>query len=316
MLKQLKDPDHEFKLFMEAMPKNYNEFIEFYNIIDRKKLEKTLFYKNYIEKSDIYVRNLINFFHKTSMRNKEIYSKYDIIKAYCMVGSRDFGVTLLNENKKYIVLAAYADLFNYRPDPNTFWTDVLSDESKNFNIVATRDIKIGEEIFVQYGPKNNFILLSTYGFTIEKNPHRKEARIYIKIDDFFFHMDIVENDSTTIIGFIQYINKIKIRGIESSMDKKIAIKRDLKIFELILQELSRYDNSVMINNIRNNLNESKNNINILRILIDEEKLIKINIIYLNMIIEILNGGKEKFENYIDTEVVRENLSYFNELFMV
>ena len=90
-------------------------------------------------------------------------------------------------------------------------------------------------------------------------------------------------------------------------------KYEINLFEFILKKLRSYKNTEIIEKIRKNINESKNNLNILRTLIAEDKLIEANTNFINEFISILKGEKEDM-NTSDSIVVKQNHKYFTHLF--
>lgn len=53
------------------------------------------------------------------------------------------------EWEEQVVGLGFASLYNHSETPNAYW--VSNHEKRTFNFIASRDIEVGEEIFVWYG---------------------------------------------------------------------------------------------------------------------------------------------------------------------
>jgi SET domain-containing protein len=56
------------------------------------------------------------------------------------------------EWEEQVVALGYASLYNHSNDPNAYWYSVY--DERIFQFVASKDIEVGEEIFVYYGDVN------------------------------------------------------------------------------------------------------------------------------------------------------------------
>lgn len=107
-------------------------------------------------------RNHPNLLPKFRHFNKGLYTH-----AYNLVTSRsfrlDFGV-----HKDTLCLVPFADLMNHRMETTVGWL-FLSKTSMGF--YSGSDLAQGDQLFNNYGPIGNEILLMDYGFTVWDNPY-------------------------------------------------------------------------------------------------------------------------------------------------
>ncbi len=103
-------------------------------------------------------------------KGKEFYPDYDdYLKCYTLArlfaGSRNFSY---KKNGRTIrALVPYVDLLNHSNDHNTRW--FFNENTKTFQVVATRDIPKGSEVLDSYGKVTNHKMLLHYGFTLPSN---------------------------------------------------------------------------------------------------------------------------------------------------
>jgi histone-lysine N-methyltransferase SETD3 len=67
-------------------------------------------------------------------------------------------------------LVPISDLGNHAASPSLDWSHRLNGNPPTWSVLASRDIKKGEELTESYGDKNNEVLLWTYGFAMAGNP--------------------------------------------------------------------------------------------------------------------------------------------------
>ena len=67
-------------------------------------------------------------------------------------------------------MVPFWDMFNHAP-PCDAHVRLNHDEKKGLQMITTRKVKKGEEVFNTYGPLRNAELLRRYGFVIPRNPH-------------------------------------------------------------------------------------------------------------------------------------------------
>jgi hypothetical protein len=176
LTKLLFDKDEFWNNYIKTMPLDLSEFPFFWNDIQLNYLKQTSVYSNdYINfdnHSDTIYQDfeVINQFNKknTIIQNiddSEFYNTY--IKFRILVGSRIFGYTKYGNQISGMV--PYIDLINHSIEPNTTW--YFDDNLDSFVLVSIRDINKNEELYDNYGAKNNIELLLYYGFTLDYNPN-------------------------------------------------------------------------------------------------------------------------------------------------
>jgi len=120
------------------------------------------------------------------------YFKYRVL-----VGSRIFGY--VKHGVQTSGMVPYIDMINHSIEPNTTW--YFDDEIESFVLVSTCVIPKNQEIFDDYGIKNNVDFLLFYGFTIQSsiNPN-PILRLNLGgiLYDFSLHTNINDFDSKEI----------------------------------------------------------------------------------------------------------------------
>jgi hypothetical protein len=306
LLNQIRNPIEKFESYIETIPKSFEEYYEFFPKKDSRKLKNTLHFKN---NHELLMKD-IKLLNESKLKNK--FSRKEIMTAEIALRSRNFGVKV--GKKEYNVLAPFTDMFNFDPNVNTEWLDKLKDVNDSFILKSIKPIKRGNEINLNYGEKDNSSLFYAYGFTLKDNPFMSS------IDDFvlkykkieFKDITLNEKDSSLLV---KIINKLKNFDSKKGLNfsNQNMRKYEINLFEFILKELRSYKNTEIIEKIKKNINESKNNLNILRTLIAEDKLIEANTNFINEFISILKGKKEDM-NTSDSIVVKQNHKYFTHLF--
>lgn len=301
---QMKNPEHEFKSYIDSIPKSFREYPLFFTGRDREIVKNS-----FLENNMIYKENQVKYLFESLKKSqlKDQLTLDDIKSAFIAVNSRNFIVKLKYEDGDYNVLAPYVDLFNFNPEIKTFWSQNLEDDADDFYITSTQKIKKGEQVFVYYGSKDNNHYLNEYGFTFDGNNFPKVNyffKIQFKGQDFW--ITLYENITNNLINFaIENRDKNHNNSNVSNDDK---INNDIQTYELILENLKKYSNKNRLNDIFQNLNETPNMLNIYRALKDEDILIDKNIDYLSEIIRILKDGK------ISYNIINQNMKYFKQIF--
>lgn len=309
MLKQMKEPDSEFKNYMDSIPKTFEEFPFFYKGKDRKLIKKS-FLENDVKNRQKYLKSLIALINRSKLKGQ--YTTKEIKNAYNIVQSRNFGVYFRGSFKSYTTMIPIIDLFNYSPKKNTIWSGFVENENDFFTLNATKTIKKGEEIFVNYGNNDNIHILYAYGFTLKNNPFPvKRVYFQFKFNGKKESISLDENESSNFIFFTNL--KRNWSGL-SKENAKLIRKKDTKLFEEILKNLKTYSNKKRLHDLKNNINETSNTLNIYRALKAEDVLIDKNIKHLKDIIKILKKGKKAYEENINSKVVKQNQHYFQVLF--
>lgn len=91
----------------------------------------------------------------------------DVSWAVAAVTSRAYGATPSEEVALQSMMIPMVDMANHVHPPHT--VKGLSDDGKEFIIVAREPIKRGEQLFLSYGPLPNLTLLLQFGFVLRRN---------------------------------------------------------------------------------------------------------------------------------------------------
>lgn len=307
---QLKNPSLQFKLYIDTIPKSFKEYIYFWPKADLDKIKNTFLIS--LVNSRLKEFRVLQKIIKKSKIGKLNFTLNDIKHAYIAVSSRNFGVYV--NNKFYYTCAPFTDLFNFDPKLNTTWTMRLKHLNDYFLIKSTKNIKKGEQIFVNYGRDDNVKLLTGYGFTLKNNPFpAKSNNFYIRYKGRFIWNSIHENKSNKLVNTIQRMKNFDIKKYKNIKNKALLRKSDIELFNIVLRALKSYSNKNLILKVKKNLKETPNTLNILRVLVTEDKLIKANVSYLNEFIRILKGGRLVMNALSRSRVVTQNIKYFNSL---
>ncbi len=310
---QLRNPSPEFKLYIETIPKSYKEFPTFYKDTDLAIVKNSLL-ENFINYELGEIKQTMDLIKKTNIADN--FKLSEVKHADIAVLSRNFLVKIKKKKNLLNVLAPYTDLFNYNPSPNTSWTDILNSEDDFFTLIADKDIKKGDEIYVDYGNDDDSKLLSYYGFTLKNNKNDLEnGNFEYEYNGEKFFGTLKEKDDSIIDIIFHYrrLNNIKISNDQN--EKKKLLENDIKLTKSILKSLISYINKERLEKLKSNLKSTENSLNIYRALVAEDKLITKNISYVKQILEILEGGKNMLEQKKDSDIVKSNKNYFNELLL-
>jgi hypothetical protein len=328
-----------FQDYFKTLPTDFSSFPINYNSEERYFLKNSLFLKRLIK----FEKEVEQVFKSITDSGVEI-NLEDFLQIYLLIQSRSFGLD--TPEKTIDALVPFADMFNTSLNPKPcFW---YFDDDNNFNAQAVKNILRGEEINITYNEGHNTDFLLYYGFTIQDNPYGHIYDFEINLEKNLVNKEEIENfDSNSneifkieldIKPSLKYFNLNKFRNKinisqyflnnleislndnfnkdESNVRNIYALhSEDLKIFKIIKNEIFNnlknyscpYEN--INNNNENNYEENFNLINIKRVLIEEKRVLEINLEYIRKIIEAIE--KENFENldisnYYDIE-------YFNKL---
>lgn len=304
----MRTPSENFNNYIETIPKSFSEYFIFWPKIDLDKI-KNSFFMNLVNHRNENINKLKQLIEKSNLNTKN-FTLNEIKSAYTAVSSRNFGLYI---NKQlYYTCAPYTDLFNFAPDLNTTWTMNIKSETDFFTLYATKDIKKGDQIFVNYGNDDNSKLLAGYGFTLENNSFtRSTDYFYIKYQNKYISNTINEKDSSKIPLIIKKLSKYDQSDFKRN---KLAKRNDaIRLLNVILVALKSYSNKNTLTSVKNNPTETPNTENIIRVLESEEKLIEANIGFINEFIDILKGGKNGIRNKANRIVVKQNKKFFNNL---
>jgi len=313
ILYHLRIPSPLYKLYLETIPKSFEEYPLFWPKEDLENINNTIFINTII--NDLkYLKSIKKMIDKSEIGNLN-FTLHELKHAYSAVRSRFFSLFIKKE--EIYSLAPFTDLFNYDPNFNIVWKRFLTDENDYFVLKANKPIKKDAQIFLDYGGRDNLHLLSSYGFTLKNNPFP------IIIENFDINykgqtVNIILNEqiSNNLILAIEKFKKIDEKNIdiEIKSKKKTEIEFNVKIFKFILNELENFNNKDLIKNLEEDMPKTPNSENIYRILITEEKVIDANKKYLEELIKILEGGKENMTEFIGSQVMKQNKIFFQKLF--
>ena len=318
ILVQLHQPDPTIKYYFETIPKNFHEYPQYFMEAELPKLNNSFMANKY----NFEISNINKIFalaqkaNLNKMQNKD-FTQENVKHAYIALYSRNFELILESEKKEYRALAPYTDMFNDNPiDIHTNWTSKITDENGFFNLKANKDIAKGKEIFVFYGYYDNERLLFEFGFTLENNPFPADNEFFLymhKGKEYYgtLRMGVTTNLVDIVKG---YRNKNNIK-YNIKKDKENIKKTDLKVFRIVLESLKNYSDKGRLEEYKNNMNHNPNYLNIYRALLTEDMLIDNNVKYLEEIIEVLDGGREKLKEKVKSKVVDQNKEYFENLLL-
>jgi len=310
ILYQLKKPSADFKLYLDTIPKSFEEYPIFWPKEDIEMINDTIFINN-VNKDYELIEKIKNMIARSEISYLNFTSD-EIKHAYLSVGSREFGLFVNDE--EILTLAPYTDLFNYDPNYNTVWKKFLTDENDYFVLKASKSIKKDKQIFLNYGSDDNITLLPNYGFTLKNNPFPNFLEYFeINYKGKTVNIKLHEQKSNKLVlalNEFKEIDKVKNDDIENKSD----IEYNINFFKFVLNELERFNNKDLIKNLEEDLKKTPNTENIYRILISEDKVIDANKKYLEDFIKILEGGKENMIEFVGSQVMKQNKIFFQRLF--
>ena len=110
-------------------------------------------------------------FRKVYAPPPEVFDYGTYVWASSVVLSRS--LTYKNSTTGVIVmtLSPYIDLVNYWPNPYSYQGESFAVNDQEQCIIATRPIKAGDQVFVEYTKAESSVFFYTYQFNLELNPH-------------------------------------------------------------------------------------------------------------------------------------------------
>jgi len=163
-----------WKIYLDSLPKNLDEYIYFYDKDKLSELKNTSMMCKGTYNFIVHMKNIkedcktiYKWINKKELLKKMDYDDFFklFLRFRIYICSRIFSYT--KHNKEENGLVPYADLLNHSEDPNTTW--YYDDKKEVFVVEATKDIKKKEEIYDTYGNKTNMQLIMYYGFSIKNN---------------------------------------------------------------------------------------------------------------------------------------------------
>lgn len=167
----------DWKIYLDSLPKNLDEYIYFYNKDKLSELKHTSMMCKGTYNFIVHMKNIKEDCKKiyewiNNNKLKKLLKKmnYDdffklFLRFRVYICSRIF--SYIKHNKEENGLVPYADLLNHSEDPNSTW--YYDDKKEVFVVEATKNINKNEEIYDTYGNKTNMQLVMYYGFSIKNN---------------------------------------------------------------------------------------------------------------------------------------------------
>lgn len=230
-----------WKPYLDTLPNNLDEYIYYYDKKKLNSLKGTSILCKDIYNYDTHIKYIIEdskiVYEYLNMKDKTYEEFYPLfLKCRIYACSRIFGY--MKNNKDDFGLVPYADLLNHSQNYNTQWD--FNDNTKCFEVIATKNIKANSEIYDSYGEKTNFELLLYYGFTVKNN-------IY----------------SELVIKHKNEIYKIS----KKSINKNNILYRDPKFIDKLNAILEKHQNKIKEIKDQNILNIYNDEINIIKSII-------------------------------------------------
>ena len=169
------------------------------------------------------------------------------------MNSQNFKIKI--EENVYTVIIPFMDIYKHDPNTNIDWSPEVLDLSKGLVLKAVSDISKGSPLITNYGESDNANLLINYGFTLQKNNFNIETE--------FFNFNYLDNNYAIGLNMknteeiFDVLHQIKSDNFLTSLhkprkiskipeDKEQEKKQDIIIFQMILQNLSKYSNKKKI----------------------------------------------------------------------
>jgi len=290
--------------------------------------EKLKLIKNSFMENTLFDMNLTLGEYSAMLKRSSYFPKYsieDLKKAFILMNSQNFKIKI--EGNIFIVIIPFMDIYKMDPNTNVDWSPEITDSNKGLTLKAISDIPKGSPLITNYGDSDNANLLLNYGFTLSKNNFPIETE--------FFNFRNNENNYNLRLNMLNTIdifdvfNQIKTENLlrlqekdsikdENYVDKETERQKDIKIFELILKNLSKYSNKKRLENLSETIikNKDKKYNDILKALIAEDQLIDKNMQNLIGIIHLLKTkGEGELKSLIgdNNKIYLENKKYFDRI---
>jgi histone-lysine N-methyltransferase SETD3 len=134
------DPNSKWKLYLDILPKSYNNFPVFYQPEEFNELEGSPFLEQIYQKIND-IKTDYNLIYKAEPDFKK-YSFEEFMQMRMAVSSRIFGIKV--NGRKTDCLAPLADMLNHKRPRQTQW--FFSDDIKCFVIKATQEIDVDDQV--------------------------------------------------------------------------------------------------------------------------------------------------------------------------
>jgi len=311
-LDQLKNTHENFRHYFDNDQFNFDNFLLNWKQEDLSILKNSLI-ENTLNDMKLTITDYLNLLKKSAY--KKSFSFNELKKAFILMNSQNFKVEI-NQNV-YNVMIPFLDIYSLFPNTNVDWSSVISTFNETLKLTALNDIFKGDPIITNYGNMDNANLLINFGFTHDNNTFPIESEFFLFKYQGNEYSITLREDSTKEI--FENVRKIKVDILRQKQRKskifnlKYDKKEDLKIFETMLKELSKYSNKKRLENLLNNLYDSPHSMDIFRALHAEDKLIDQNMKYLAEIINILNGKTEIDQKLKNRQIYIENQRYFDSI---
>ncbi|CAG8555112.1 4082_t:CDS:2, partial [Paraglomus occultum] len=226
-----------------------HQAIALYLILEKSKGIRSPWYE-YIkvlpERFDIITSNMIDFLPGNVRvdleRQKEKFERdYAAIKqlqatsnAYGPISSSEFLWGWLCVNTRCIYFKASNSQFSFSSDENIAIAPMLdflnhsssvkimgefNQQTKCYQITTMTTIKKGEEVFINYGPHDNFRLLIEYGFTIPNNSFN-----YVSMDEEFLSLSLPDEDDAAKQYKLKILTQTGFMGDYTLREKEISFR--------------------------------------------------------------------------------------------
>jgi hypothetical protein len=261
IMRNRKDKNNKsfFKLFIKLLPGDCDEYPYFYKKDDRRLLLSSPAQKIKMKKIQKEMKNNYTMLEKKGFTKG--FSLKEFVEAYLLFQSRDFRI---GEKTDDIIMVPFADLFNTERKQNAVWD--FDRTKEHFLIYASRDIKKGEEITLDYGDYSNSYFLHSYGFNMNSHTN-KLPTIEIKNKSKSIELD----GFTTLSKALHTVRSTNTKTVVSADDEIKA----LDLFSAIISKKSR-KYRVPLKNVEKKLKNKKirfNTGNILRVLAEERQVV-------------------------------------------
>merc|ERR1711957_121781 len=283
-------PHENFKHYFENNQINFADYPLLWPE-EKLKLIKNTFMENTLFDMNLTIKEYTNLLQRSSYFPK--YSLTDLKKAFILMNSQNFKIKI--EENVYTVIIPFMDIYKHDPNTNIDWSPKVLDLSKGLVLKAvSNNFNIETEFFNFNYLDNNYAI----GLNMKNTEEIFDVLHQIKSDNFL-----------TSLHKPRKISKIP-------EDKEQEKKQDIIIFQMILQNLSKYSNKKRLENLSDSIinNDDKTDKDILRALNAEEQLIEKNMKNIIEIIQILKTkGDMKSLVKENNKIYLQNRKYFDRI---